>query len=117
MSVFQCDNKRGNYALKESKLASVWSNACGFNPKTTARGKSAVAWKSSGTEGAGNFSAVMYGVRHMKYHACSSAYIVMHEMQSAAMPQTYQSRYSFTCMLWQPKLAWFPDFLTAHLLC
>ena len=61
----QCDNRRGNYALKESKLASVWSNACGFNPKTTARGKSAVAWKSSGTEGAGNFSAVMYGVsRH-----------------------------------------------------
>ncbi|DBA75732.1 TPA: hypothetical protein ACH3X1_010149 [Trebouxia sp. C0004] len=57
----QCDNRRGNYALKESKLASVWSNACGFNPKTTARGKSAVAWKSSGTEGAGNFSAVMYG--------------------------------------------------------
>ncbi|DBA86388.1 TPA: hypothetical protein ACH3X2_005613 [Trebouxia sp. C0005] len=53
--------RRGNYALKESKLASVWSNACGFNPKTTARGKSAVAWKSSGTEGAGNFSAVMYG--------------------------------------------------------
>ena len=58
----QCDNKRGNYALKESKLASIWSNACGFNPKTTARGKSAVAWKASGTEGAGNFSAVMYGV-------------------------------------------------------
>ena len=48
--------------MKESKLASVWSNACGFNPKTTARGKSAVAWKASGTEGAGNFSAVMYGV-------------------------------------------------------
>lgn len=63
LAVFlQCDNKRGNYALKEAKLASVWSNACGFNPKTTARGKSAVAWKSSGTEGAGNFSAVMYGV-------------------------------------------------------
>ena len=62
ISLLQCDNKRGNYALKESKLASVWSNACGFNPKTTARGKSAVAWKASGTEGAGNFSAVMYGV-------------------------------------------------------
>ncbi len=63
----QCDNRRGNYALKESKLASVWSNACGFNPKTTARGKSAVAWKASGTEGAGNFSAVMYGVSCPQY--------------------------------------------------
>ena len=62
MCRLQYDNKRGNFALKESKLATCWSNACGFNPKTSARGKSAVAWKASTTDNAGNFSAVMNGV-------------------------------------------------------
>lgn len=55
----QLDRDRGNYNLKEAKLASALVKACGLDPKTSADANRAVNWKKLGTKGAGNFATVM----------------------------------------------------------
>lgn len=58
-SLVQRDSKRGNYELKEAKLATSLCKACGLNPKFNKAGQHAVDWKNPATINGGNFAAVM----------------------------------------------------------
>ncbi len=58
----QYDNARGNYQLKESKLADVLCRACGVDTRSST-GKTVIEWRSSASKNAGNFAAVAEDVR------------------------------------------------------
>lgn len=61
---FQLDKHRGNYLLKEAKLASALIRACGLDAKVSRDAQCVQNWKKYGTVHAGNFAAVTEEVSH-----------------------------------------------------
>ena len=59
----QLDKDRGNYNLKEAKLASALVRACLMDPKTSSHAQAALNWRrGAATKHAGNFS-LGHGIR------------------------------------------------------
>lgn len=55
---------RGNFLLKESKLAAVLIKACGLDPKSSVDAQNVQNWRKHGAAQAGNFPAILEEVPH-----------------------------------------------------
>ena len=66
ITTLQRDNKRGNYELKEAKLATALCKACSLDLKKNAAARHALEWKKPETINGGNFPAVMEEVQPEK---------------------------------------------------
>jgi hypothetical protein len=73
----QRDRKRGNYDMKEAKMASALLKAC-YVDKNTPAGRSVIKWNDPSTKNHGQFSKVMQEVGFI-HHPVTIGRMILHQ--------------------------------------